>query len=174
MRTRSIAASVLALMFLDLPVPVQTATFETGVVSRIVDGDAAVVTRTQPVRVTGTSVILAPPAGFSPASRFPGFERADRQASIMVTEVAGPLAALTSGMNRQGLASRGMTLISSTAHTSERHRTLLLHVSQLAQGVDFLKWMLVIGDAKASVMIVGTFPKSTEAELSDAVKAAVL
>jgi hypothetical protein len=92
----------------------------------------------------------------------------------MVTEVAGPFAALTSGMNRQGLASRGMTLISSATPTIGKQRALLLHVSQSAGGVDVLKWMLVIGDAKASVMIVGTFPRAAEAELSASVKAAVL
>ena len=92
----------------------------------------------------------------------------------MVTEVAGPFAALTSGMNRQGLATRGMTLISSAALTIEGRRGLLLHVSQVAAGVDFLKWMLVVGDAKASVMIVGTFPRAAEAELSAPMKAAVM
>ena len=40
----------------------------------------------QPIRVTGTSIVLAPPPGFVASERFPGFERADLQASIMVTE----------------------------------------------------------------------------------------
>ncbi len=44
----------------------------------------------QAVRVTGTTVTMEPPAGFSPAARFPGFERQDVQASIMVTEMPGP------------------------------------------------------------------------------------
>src|SRR5215218_3813040 len=67
----------------------------------------------QAVRVAGTSVTLAPPPGFTPSARFPGFERADLQASIMVTEVPGPMTGLTRGMTAAGLATRGMTLISS-------------------------------------------------------------
>ncbi|MBA2303832.1 MAG: hypothetical protein H0W08_14530 [Acidobacteria bacterium] len=128
----------------------------------------------QAVRIAGTSVALTPPPGFSPATRFTGFERADLQASIMVTEVAGPFAALTGGMNRQGLASRGMTLISSATPKIGGQPALLLHVSQAAGGVDFLKWMLVVGDTNASVMIVGAFPRAAEADLSAPIKAAVL
>jgi len=128
----------------------------------------------QAVRVTGTSVALAPPPGFSPSARFPGFERADLQASIMVTEVEGPFAELTRGMTQSGLATRGMTLISSSTPQVAGRRGLLLHVSQSAGGTSFLKWMLVVGDAKASVMIVATFPKSAEVELSEAVKASLL
>jgi hypothetical protein len=128
----------------------------------------------QAVRVPGTSVSLAPPAGFVSSARFPGFERADAQASIMVTEIPGPFAGLTAGMTRSGLASRGMTLLSSTAPVFPGQRALLLHVSQSAGGTDFLKWMLVLGDAKASVMVVGTFAKTAEAELSEAIRAAVM
>ena len=128
----------------------------------------------QAVKVTGTAVVLVPPAGFVPSARFPGFERADLQASIMVTEVPGPVAALTAGMTAAGLASRGMTLISSTRPRVDNTPALLLHVEQSASGVTFLKWMLVIGDTAKSVMIVGTFPKSAESDLSAAVKASLL
>jgi hypothetical protein len=60
----------------------------------------------QPVRVTGTSVALAPPPGFEPSSRFPGFERADLQSSVMVTEIPGPFAEVTSGLTAAALATR--------------------------------------------------------------------
>jgi hypothetical protein len=128
----------------------------------------------QAVRVAGTSVFLAPPPGFTPSQRFPGFERGDLQSSIMVTELPAPVAGLTRGMNAAGLASRGMTLISSARPEIDGTPALLLHVSQTASGSIFLKWMLVVGDARSSVMIVGTFPKAAESELSAAMKAAVL
>jgi len=128
----------------------------------------------QAVRVTGTSVTMAPPSGFTAAQRFPGFERPDLQSSIMVTELPAPADGLTRGMNAAGLASRGMTLISSSRPQIDGTPALLLHVSQTASGTLFLKWMLVVGDTKSSVMIVGTFPKSLEAQLSEPMKAAVL
>ena len=128
----------------------------------------------QAVRVTGTSVAIAPPAGFSPASRYPGFERADLQASIMVTEIPGPVAELTRGMTAAGLATRGMTLISSTKQVVDGRQALVMKVSQQAAGSTVFKWMIVSGDAKTSVMIVGTFPAPHDAEIGEAMKASLL
>jgi hypothetical protein len=128
----------------------------------------------QGVRVPGTSVALEPPAGFTPATRFTGFERADVQGSIMVTEIPGPFASVSAGMNASGLASRGMTLLSSAKRQVDGRPALLLSVTQAANGIEFMKWMLVTGDAKRTVMVVATFPKQAEAELSEQMRAAVL
>ena len=128
----------------------------------------------QGTRVTGTSVALAPPAGFLPSTRFPGFEHADLQSSVMVTEIPGPVSELSRGMTAPNLATRGMTLISSTRQLVDGRPTLLLKVSQSAAGMTFHKWMVVSGDAKTSVMIVGTFPQEYESQVGDAIKASLL
>lgn len=128
----------------------------------------------QATRVTGTSVALSPPAGFVPSSRFPGFERADLQASVMVTEIPGPVSELSRGMTTANLATRGMTLISSTKLVVDGRPALLLKVSQPTGGMTVLKWMVVAGDSKRSVMIVGTFPKEHESLVGDAIKDSVL
>ena len=126
------------------------------------------------IRVTGTSVAMTPPAGFVPSGRFPGFERADLQSTIMVTEVPGPVADVSRGLTATGLASRGMTLISSTRQLVDGRQALLLKVSQPAGGMTVHKWMIVSGDAKASIMLVGTFPKEYEPQLGDAMKESLL
>jgi len=77
-------------------------------------------------------------------------------------------------MNARGLATRGMTLISSTRREVDGKQGLLLQVSQAANGVEFLKWMLAVGDAKQTTMIVATFPRAAEADLSDSMRQAVL
>ena len=128
----------------------------------------------QVTRVTGTSVVLAPPPGFEPSNRFPGFERADLQSSVMVTEVPGPVSELSRGMTAANLATRGMTLISSTKQVVDGRPVLLLKVSQSAGGMTVHKWIVVSGDAKTSVMIVGTFPKEHESELGDVMKDSLL
>jgi len=128
----------------------------------------------QASRVPGSSVTLEPPPGFTASSRFGGFERADVQASIMVTEVPGPFASVTGGLNARGLAARGMTLISSARREVDGKEGLLLQVSQASNGVEFLKWMLAAGDAKQTTMIVATFPKSAAEDLSEAMRTAVL
>lgn len=128
----------------------------------------------QAVRVAGTSVAMEPPAGFVAATRYPGFERADVQCSIMVTEIPGPFSELARGMTAANLATRGMTLISTAKPTVDGRQVLLLKVSQQAAGAAVLKWMIVAGDAAASVMIVGTFPAAHDAAVGDAVKTSLL
>jgi hypothetical protein len=128
----------------------------------------------QAVRVAGTSVTMTPPDGFSPAQRFPGFERADLQASIMVTELPTPAAQMRRGMTKDALATRGMTLIASTLHRMDGEEALLLNVSQSAAGGEYLKWMLITGDRRKTIMIVGTFPRSAESDLSDPIRTSVL
>ncbi len=126
-----------------------------------------------PVRVKGTRVTLSPPAGFKPADRFPGFQLAEKGGSIMVTELPGPSAEMRKGMTKEVLASRGMTLIRSQMVKVHGQDALLIHVSQSAGGTDYLKWMLVAGDTKETVMVVGTFPKAA-AELNLPIKQAIL
>jgi hypothetical protein len=129
--------------------------------------------RAAAVRVPGTRVTLDPPPGFTPSDRFPGFQRADKAASIIVTELPGPAVEMQRGMTRDVLSTRGMTLIQSQTVTVGGQDALLIHVSQSAAGTEFLKWMLVAGDGKQTVMVVGTFPKAATG-LSLPIKKAVL
>jgi hypothetical protein len=128
----------------------------------------------QTVRVTGTSVALAPPPGFAPSSRFPGFEHAESQSAIMVTELPGPFAEISRGLTADTLAARGITLISSTKQLVDGRQALLLKASQPADGGTAYRWMIVSGDAKNTVMIVGTYPQDYESKIGNALKDALL
>lgn len=125
-------------------------------------------------RVMGTSVALTPPAGFEPSSRFPGFEHAELQSAVMVTEIPGPFADVSRGLTTDGLATRGMTLISSTKQLVDGRQSLLLKVSQPADGGIVYKWMIVSGDAKGTVMVVGAYPQDHESKIGAAMKDALL
>jgi len=126
------------------------------------------------VRVPGTRAALAPPDGFTASQRFPGFERAQSQASIVVQEIPAPAGELMKEMNKDALASKGMNLLSSSTVKVDGRDALLLEIEQSAAGTAYRKWMLVTGDASASVLVVGTFPQSAQADLSKPVRAAVL
>lgn len=126
------------------------------------------------VRVPGTRATLQPPAGFTPSQRFPGFEQQASQASIVVTEIPAPAVDMMKGMSKDALATRGMTLLSSTPVKMDERDALLLEVAQNAAGTAFRKWMLVSGDAAASVLVVGTYPQSAATALSAPLRAAVL
>jgi len=126
-----------------------------------------------PTRVPGTAVIIDPPPGFGASARFPGFEDTGRAASIIVTELPGPAAKMQEGMTSEALASRGMTLLRTETVKVDGKSALLLHVSQSAAGTIFLKWMLVAGDAKKTVMVVGAFPQ-TASELTLPIRRSLL
>jgi hypothetical protein len=126
------------------------------------------------VRVPGTRTSLQPPTGFSLADRFPGFQRADLQSSIMVSEIPAPVTDMMNGMTKEGLAKKGMTLLSSKAEQVDGRDALLLHVAQTAAGKEFLKWMLVTGDRQTTLLIVGTFPKQAADQVGAAVRSSVL
>jgi hypothetical protein len=127
-----------------------------------------------PTPVPGTQITLDPPDGFARADRFPGFQKPEAAASIMVTEMPAPYPQIRQAMTEQGLASRGMTLISSDKVQMSGAEALLVHVGQAANGIDFLKWMLVSGDEKQTVMIVATYPKAAAAKFGEPLKQSVL
>ena len=61
-------------------------------------------------RIAGTKVALEPPPGFTAETQFPGFRNVETGATIMVTEIPGPIDRLRAGLTKSGLAGRGMTL----------------------------------------------------------------
>jgi hypothetical protein len=128
----------------------------------------------QSVRVPGTSVTLAPPRGFAAATQYPGFEHAEAHASIMVTELPVAATAMIDSMTGPALGTKGMTLITARDTVIADTPARLLHVRQAAPGGSVLKWILIAGHAKATVMIVGTFPEAASPEIGEAIRTSVL
>jgi hypothetical protein len=91
----------------------------------------------------------------------------------MVTEIQAPVAEIRKGMTREGLATRGMTLMGSREVKIPAGNALLVLVGQKAAGAEFRKWILVVGDEKQTEMIVGTFPRAA-GDLSGPIKRALL
>jgi len=123
----------------------------------------------QAIRVPGTSVALAPPEGFSLAQRYPGFERADARASIMVTEVPVAAVDMMRSMTTPALASKGLILLSTRDAVIKDNPARLLHVRQKAAGDEVVKWMLIAGDSETSIMIVATFVEGVSPGIGDAI-----
>jgi hypothetical protein len=128
----------------------------------------------QAVRVPGTSVTLAPPDGFSLAQQYPGFERPEAQASIMVTELPGPAADMIHSMTGPMLAGKGVMLISAGDAVIKDKPARLLHVRQNTTRGEALKWILIAGDTKTTIMIVGTFSEGVAPGIGDVIKQSLL
>ena len=124
-------------------------------------------------QVPGTDISMAAPEGFRASTRFHGFEHTDYLATVMVVDIPGPVSEIQKGMTREGLASRGMTLISSETRAWNGEDAVLLQVSQKAQGIDFLKWILVSGSERSTTMIVGSYPVEKK-DLSAPIQKAML
>ena len=127
-----------------------------------------------PKLVKGTRVVVAPPSGFEVADRFPGFLSEETGASVMVTELPGSFSEVTKGFNASGFKRQGMKLMSQHEARYGTYNGILIFAAQVAQGIDYLKWMAAFGDDKTTYLVTATFPKEAEATLSDVLKKAVL
>ena len=125
------------------------------------------------VAVKGTRVTLEPPAGFAVADRFPGFMSEETGASVMITELPAPFAEASKGFNAAGFKTQGMTLLSEEKSSFGELQGALYSASQAAQGIEFLKWLAIFGDAANTYIVTAAFPKVHAEELSEKLKAAV-
>jgi hypothetical protein len=126
------------------------------------------------VRVTGTKVSLAPPNGFKPSERFPGFGIEDSQASILVTEMPAPVSKMAESLTAKNMATQNMTLLSKREVSLGGRPASLYHLRQIARGDAFLKWLVLLGTEKETVFITATFPEAAKARFSAALERAVL
>lgn len=127
------------------------------------------------VRVEGTKVSLVPPPGFVPSKQFTGYELAATGASIIVLELSGPIAQVTAGFNDPAQLSRkAMQLLGRETVTLNGAPATLFHLAQTANGTEYLKWMLALGDANATVLVAANFPRQLEQQYSRVLRDSIL
>lgn len=126
-------------------------------------------------KISGTKVSIVPPAGFEAATRFPGYQEEDSNSSIVVTEVPAPISQLKSGLiDSEELAKQGMVLLEQQPVEVDGKDATILKVSQTAYGMEFLKWILLLGNESESVLIAAGFPQELEAQYSKVLKDSLL
>lgn len=128
----------------------------------------------EPQRVKGTSVRIAPPDGWVSGERFPGFQHEESQSSIMVTILPTPSADLRKAFTKDALARKGMTFVAESSPQVNGAAAHLIQAEQTANGATYEKWLLIAGDDKSTVLIVGNVPKEADEKLRAAVKAAIV
>lgn len=131
-------------------------------------GLAASAAASEPQRIAGTGVSLDVPDGFHVSQEFPGFGRDDDLTSLLVSELPAPFEASRASFGAEALASRGVTLHRTVDVVVDGRRGLLMHASQRSAGVTFRKWILLLGDDRASVLLTATTPLDREAMHRDA------
>jgi hypothetical protein len=126
------------------------------------------------VKVPDTKVSLVPPASLKLTERFPGFSDDETNSSIIVTELPAPYSKFANEITKEAFAKRGMNLLSRREVSLNGRPGILLHVRQEAQSVAFLKWIVVTGNEKATVMVAAAFPEEMKAQLSSAMEQSAL
>lgn len=126
------------------------------------------------VLVRGTRVTMQQPAGFEQSKDFSGFADAATHSSVLVTEMPAPFALATAGFTTEGLATRGMKLLSKSEAQVGEYPGLLIEVEQNGYGLLFRKWLTAFGDKDLTVVVTASFPATEADSLSAKLKAAVL
>lgn len=114
-------------------------------------------------QVNGTKFFLVPPEGFVQSNTFQGFQHVGNSSSILVMEIPGPFSDVTAGFNAEGLKSQGVVLKNKEEIKVNGYEGSFMTTEQLANSINFTKYILVFGDENATYMVAGMYPE----ELTD-------
>ncbi|AIY66471.1 hypothetical protein [Pseudoalteromonas piratica] len=125
-------------------------------------------------RVKGTQIVIEPPTYLEPAKRFLGFTDEEYGTFIMITEVPSPINEVMESYTVNGLAIKGLNLLSVEDIKLGNVPAKLMKLHHTAYELEFTKWSLVFGDNTKSVIIVASFQTALSDELSNKLKETIL
>ncbi len=126
-----------------------------------------------PVAIAGTKCSMVPPATFVPATRFSGFQNEENGASIMLTELPAPYQLMVEGFTPEALQNQGMKLVSKEIIDHSGSKATLLKITQSANGINYIKLLLLLGTNDYTVIVNGIFPEAQQ-KIEAPIKAAIL
>lgn len=127
-----------------------------------------------PREAPGTGVWLEVPDGFSPSSRFTGFENASGTAQIKVSLYPESFEQMTKQLSADALAGQGAVVEEETRLTVSGHQARLMKTVQMRDGKELHKWFLVVGSATRSVVVMAAYPEGSEAVLKEPLRKALV
>ncbi len=90
----------------------------------------------------------------------------------MVTELPAPVEAVSKGFTAEGFKAKGMKLIKEENLDFKYGKARIVQISQPANGVVYLKQILVFGDSSKTVIVNGIYPElsqTNEVEMREAI-----
>lgn len=128
-----------------------------------------------PTRINGIDVVLDPPAGFSQASAFLGFQHVQALSTIEVRELETPFNKIAVQITPEVFATQALELRKKQALQLDSRSALLFHlVAEGGAAADFNKWVLVIGDNYRSLSITAAYPSMSEQKQGSKLRDALL
>src|SRR5690349_13511401 len=108
------------------------------------------------VKVSGTQVWMVPPPGFEPSSERVGFKHPNG-AVISVMEMPAPFSQLRRDFPEDKAEAAGLRVLERRALKVDGVDAELRRAIQPEAAVAMEQWVLIFGDEKASVMVVGAY-----------------
>ena len=127
----------------------------------------------EPVFVPGSRIGLVPPPGFVPSDKFTGFISTAEGGSILVVEMPAQAYDQVSGMPDAALASKGIAVRSRTALSIDGAPAVLIEGVQNYSGIEFKKWMMIVGFDDVTAVVTAQIPAITPAERLAAIDSAL-
>ena len=118
--------------------------------------------QTSSVLIPGTKYSMIPPEGFILSTSFSGFQNNETGASIMIMDIPTSYSSLVQGFTKEALKTKGMNLLSKENVKYKNSDAMLFKVSQKANGINYLKQVLLFGDKKITVMVNGIYPEQAK------------
>jgi hypothetical protein len=113
---------------------------------------------------------LVPPAGFTPSTKFIGFENAAASAAILIAELpAEAFPELEKGLTDEALKTRGMTVTLREPMTFQDGRGVFISGPKVTDGVKRHEAMLIAGLSGVTALVSVQMIETSHATITDAV-----
>lgn len=124
--------------------------------------------------ILGTKISLIPPKGFETASKFLGLQEDESGSTIMIVDIPGPFAEISKGLTKDALLTQGVQAKEIENIKINNIPALFISGEQMAYGNLYVKYVLIIGTDKETIMINGVVPSELADEMGKEVKNSIL
>ena len=118
------------------------------------------------VGIPGTRVSLQLPDGFTISDSFPGIERDEIGAMVVVSEMATPVKKVLAGLTKEQLDSEGITLLGTKQVKVSGLDGTLYDTKQDDSDGTIHKWLLLFGNDQSTVIVSAAVPELLEPAVS--------
>jgi len=110
--------------------------------------------------IKGTKISLIPPKGFINGINFLGLQQAESGSSIMILDMPGPYSAISAGINKENLLSKGIELSKMQKLEVNGLPAIFITGTQNSNGTIYTKFIFVFGTESETIMINGAYPEN--------------
>lgn len=119
------------------------------------------------VDIRAVSAKFRPARGMRQSERFDGFESSERSIEVVTALIRAPFDEIESNFTKETLKMRGVDVRSRTAVSINGHRGVLVKALHPDDGVNWGKWILIVENGGATLVVNGVFVSGDSAAAVD-------